>query len=606
MKLFGIDISRALKPHNKRQKSAYSAALANRLTEDWPIQILSADAATRWNIQQLRARSRDLERNGGIQERYLSALESNVIGSNGIGLQMKTRVGDARHTAGVRLDFDKNAIQFFESEWCDFGRRGNFDITGKHSRDDFYRLALRSTARDGDVIVLVYRGANVPNRWRIAYQLIEGDYLDDRFDLEASRTSGDASTRVPAGHTVRMGVELDEFKRKVAFWLFAKHPGDYGTAGVYAYDGRRMRIPALGTEPQAPVHCIHLTRYKRAEETRGVPWITPVMMAIRMLEGYEEAELIVSREQACKGLVWERDQFAPDGSPLDYGVEDTGGQLVENIEPGMTIEAPIGYKAKLLDPTHPNQNFPEFVKSIKRKISAGLKVSYNTLFVDLESVNYSSIRAGLLEEREEWKMNQTWFKDDMVLPSFNEWLSFGLMAGSFGAYGLTDYERLNQTELKFRRWPWVDPSKDIDSAVKAIEAKITTRSRVISDQSSADFEDTIDELQHEKEYIEAAKLDPLLAEPKRSGQLIDSADIANDPNAQDVSQIDEQPAKAAQPRDPATGKFVKNRLQDEAAKNRLQDTGQTINVNVDAKSPIKKFKITRPDGTIAQGEISYE
>ncbi len=194
----------------------------------------------------------------------------------------------------------------------------------------------------------------------------------------------------------------------------------------------------------------------------------------------------------------------------------------------------------------------------------------------------------------------------MVLPSFDQWLSFGLMAGAFQGYGLNDYERLNQTELKFRRWPWVDPAKDIASSIDAIEAKISTRSRVIADQSAEDFEDVIDELSHEQEYIMDAKLDPLLREPKRSGQLIDSADIVNDPNAESVSQIDNAQMKPKQPRDAATGKFLKKPdfLNQEKAGN--QETGQTINVNVDAKSPIKKFKITRPDGTVAEGEISYE
>jgi len=45
------------------------------------------------------------------------------------------------------------------------------------------------------------------------------------------------------------------------------------------------------------------------------------------------------------------------------------------------------------DPTHPNSAFSDFVKSIKRKISSAVNCAYNTLFVDLESVNYSSIRA---------------------------------------------------------------------------------------------------------------------------------------------------------------------------------------------------------------------
>src|SRR4051812_24160639 len=79
-----------------RTRTAYQGAVFNRLTDDWPVSILSADAATRWELKTLRARSRDLERNGGIAERYGSAVEMNIIGPNGVGLQMKARKSDAR------------------------------------------------------------------------------------------------------------------------------------------------------------------------------------------------------------------------------------------------------------------------------------------------------------------------------------------------------------------------------------------------------------------------------------------------------------------------------------------------------------------------------
>jgi capsid protein len=143
--------------------------MMNRLTEDWPVSILSADAANRYELRTLRARSRDLERNGGIAERYLSAVEMNVIGSDGVGLQMKARKSDARTATGITSDFDSDANRLIEKEWDEFGKRGNFDVTGKHSRKDFWRLALRTAARDGDALIL-FIAANVPNCWRIAFQ----------------------------------------------------------------------------------------------------------------------------------------------------------------------------------------------------------------------------------------------------------------------------------------------------------------------------------------------------------------------------------------------------------------------------------------------------
>src|SRR5262245_44393646 len=146
MRLFGLNISRA-----KRQvkaTTAYPSAMVTRLSEDFPIHILSADGATRWNLCELRARSQQLEREkGGIGERYLSCVETNVIGPDGIGLQLKIK--DA---AG---NFDQAGSQAIEQAWKDFGRMGEFEVTGEHSAQNFDRVSIRSSARDGDLLQVV-------------------------------------------------------------------------------------------------------------------------------------------------------------------------------------------------------------------------------------------------------------------------------------------------------------------------------------------------------------------------------------------------------------------------------------------------------------------
>jgi lambda family phage portal protein len=568
-------------PNSSRatRSAAYQGASVNRLTEDWPVSILSADAATRWNLRQLRARSRDLERNGGIQERYLSAVEANVVGSYGVRLQMKAKRADARTNSGLTAGLDDAANQLIEQDWIEFGRRGNYDVTGKHSRNDFWRLSLRTAARDGDALVLVYRGANVPNKWKIAFQLLEGDYLDDTWNVD----------RLPSGNLIRMGVELDQFRRKVAFWIFAKHPGDYGVEGVYTYDGRRLRIPAYDPNSPAPVSAIHLGRTKRSEETRPVPDITPVMMAIKMLEGYEEAELVASRAQACKHVFYERDLFNSQGDQL-FDNEDASGNLVDDMEPGGATELPAGYKANFFNPTHPNQAFPEFVKSMKRKISAGLNCAYNTLFVDLESVNYSSIRAGLLDEREMWKMRQSWLGDDLVQPSFDCFLQMGLMLGLWPGLGMTDYIRVRDGAIwKFRRWDWVDPFKDVRASVEALGAKITTRAQVIADRDGGDFEDVIVEYGREQDFMRAHGVDP--------APIATVAEQIIDPNVGDNT--DPNPNNQSRPAAP-TGPPQRKAIEPAVP--------QALNLVIDAKaaSNRRKGKITRPDGTIAQFDFEYE
>jgi lambda family phage portal protein len=465
-------------------KIGYASGEINRLNSDWAISVLSADAATKSSLKVLRARSRDLERNGGIQERYLSAQEANVIGPEfmafrGSGLQMKITSG------GETPDMVANDL--IEKEWFEFCKKGNFDVTKKHSCNDFWRLTLRTVARDGDALVLAYRG--YPNRWRLAFQLLEGDYIDDSFNED--------------DQNIRMGIELDAYRRKVAVWVLSKHPGDARFVDrIYSKDGLRglrRRIPILGTDPSASVVALHITRPKRAEETRGVPWITPAMEAIKQLEGYEEAELVASRVQACKHIFYTSEMFTPQGDRI--GEEDqTTGELVESVEPGMATDLPPGKKPVFYDPTHPNQAYPDFVKSIKRKISSALNCAYNTLFVDLESVNYSSIRAGLLDERTHFKMLQSWFQDDVACPSFNVFLEMALLSQAI-PYSISEFDRLNHPEFKFRRWPWVDPRNDAQTAEILLRNRLTTRTDLIHDSSAKDFEDTMDQLDYECGYI---------------------------------------------------------------------------------------------------------
>jgi hypothetical protein len=124
--------------------------------------------------------------------------------------------------------------------------------------------------------------------------------------------------------------------------------------------------------------------------------------------------------------------------------------------------------------------------------------------VDLESVNYSSIRAGLLDERTEWMMKQHWFQDDVVCPSFDVFLEMSILSQAL-PYSMSELDRLNYPEFKFRRWPWVDPRNDAQTAEILLRNRLTTRTDLIHDSSAKDFEDTMDLLDYECGYILSKK-----------------------------------------------------------------------------------------------------
>ena len=73
-----------------------------------------------------------------------------------------------------------------------------------------------------------------------------------------------------------------------------------------------------------------------------------------------------------------------------------------DAEAGSFGVLPPGYKFESWDPDYPHQNYENFVKARLRSIASGLGIAYHTLANDLSDVNFSSARAGTLEERDNW------------------------------------------------------------------------------------------------------------------------------------------------------------------------------------------------------------
>ena len=187
--------------------------------------------------------------------RFLSGLESNVLGHAGIGLQMKVTENGGRP--------DTLANDLIERAWRDWAQSESCTVTGRMTWFDVQRLALRSTARDGDCIIRMIRDTE-----GFRLQLLEGDRLEINFNM----------AKLDSGNEVRMGVEIDRFGRPVAYHLLDKHPSD-----VSAVQAKRERIPAD--------QVIHPFITDRIAQTRGTPWMVSAMTRLQMLGAYEEAEL---------------------------------------------------------------------------------------------------------------------------------------------------------------------------------------------------------------------------------------------------------------------------------------------------------------------------
>ena len=445
-----------------RRKRGYDAAIVNRLTSNWTIANKTSDEELKTSLRALRARSRNLAMNNDYARKYLKLVVANVVGVNGIVLQSKVKQPSG--------EFDKGANKIIEEAWAEWGKRGVASICGQLSWRDIERLAIESVARDGEILIRKVFGYD--NYFRFALQVLEADHLDEDYNREPdSRNS----------NSIRMGIELNPFGRPVAYHLLQNHPG----ANTYNYSGKNYeRIPAE--------QIIHVFYKERPTQSRGVPWMHTAMTRLNMLGGYEEAELVAARVGASKmGF------FTSEGGNGVVGDGDTEGEIIDEAEPGTFGRLPEGVDFKPWDPSHPNTAFKDFGKAILRGVSSGVNVSYNSLSSDLEGVNYSSIRQGVLDERDQWRVLQTWNIGSLHDQVFSSWLRQGM---DFGAINLPPrkFKKFNVPKWQPRGWGWVDPLKDTRSNINSVAAGLKTRGQVVAEQG-LDLEDIFKELKREED-----------------------------------------------------------------------------------------------------------
>jgi hypothetical protein len=196
-----------------------------------------------------------------------------------------------------------------------------------------------------------------------------------------------------------------------------------------------------------------------------------------------------------------------DATTPPIGEIDPGtGQAYETSLPGSWETLPAGYTASAFESKYPDAVFGTFVKDALRGISSGLGVAYNGIANDLENVNYSSIRAGVLEERDTWVELQNWLVEQLVEPVYREWLGLGLLAGAItfpagAALPALKFDKFYPHSFTGRRWQWVDPEKDAQANILAVQHGWTTNEKVAAERGE-DYWDNVEAIEQENTWAD--------------------------------------------------------------------------------------------------------
>ena len=474
----------------------------------------SADAELSTSLDRMRAASRQMVRDSSYAKRAKLIVVNNVIGA-GIGMQAQVM------SSLEALRNDINAA--IEKAWSQWASADSCHTGGSLAFGDFERAAMGQVFEAGEVFVRLHFRRFGESAVPLALELIEAERVPHNLVEPGA---------VTANGEVRMGVEVDEFNRPIAYWIRQRHPGDI-RARVGATD-RFERVPAD--------QIFHLRVVDRWPQTRGEPWLHTVMRKIDDLNELTGAELQAVRASAYYFATIQ----TPEGDHPFAGKQEEGanaqgavGQAVMDIEPLTVQQLAPGEELSFHAPNRPNANLDAFLRHIVREGSTGIPgVTYEALSGDYSQSNYSSSRMGLLDARDSFKVLQQWWLRSFRRPLHKVWLQQAVLARAVPGIPVDQYalapDKFEAVLFKPRGWSWVDPTKEVGAYKEAIKAGLTTLTDVIA--ATADGRD----------------IEDVIATRKRELQMLDEADIDVDTTVEEP-QEPMAPAAGAAPADVEDG-----------------------------------------------------
>jgi len=463
------------------------------------------------------ARSRGLWRNNDYVRRYRQLLVSNVLGPIGLRLQMRMSLRDGRPNQPVN---DR-----IEAAWRAFGTRAACEVSGNLEWADVERLCLECLARDGEFLIRkLPRG---PHGFQL--QVIDPTLLDVGLNLT-----------VAGGRRIVMGVEVDEYGAPIAYHIRNGARPAYQTTTAFDH----VRVPAA--------EIIHRFVAEEPGQVRGIPWTATAAQRLWLVRDFEKAAMVASSNAAKRiGFFVSPNGEAPPGmgdtivSAVLEQAKAAGRVLTADevaklksvaekystTAPGTYDTLPDGYDFRPFESDFPHVGHGEYVKATLRGAASGLGVSYVSLGNDLESVNYSSARVGILEERQFYKWAQGWLTAALHAEVFTAWLEKALF--KLDELRVLDAARLPQylaaATWQPRRWAGIDPVKEAAAAEKNLQLKLTSRRRLILERGE-DPDEVFDEIAAEESQfgplMPAAVAPP--AEPEEDAAEDDAEDKTED------------------------------------------------------------------------------
>lgn len=473
--------------------NSYRAAGHDRLRSDWISSTMTTDTTpASYELNTLRARSRDLIRNDAVANAVIDTFLTSVIGS---GLQVQSTIsakdlGVSEERAGK---IREKAEDIFNN-WKPFA-----DRAGILNFDEFQRLIFKKILEDGEALILP---TWYETKWRPygrCLQMVESDELDSNW--------------TPNPDTVN-GITFDKGGAPLTYWIKKYIKNQYNTTvAVREPNG----IPARDKEGRPNI--LHVFESLRPNQTRGIPKLSPVLDKFEELNEYLEAELVSARVSACLSV------FVQKADPMQAAMamsndSDTDGYRIQDIEPGVINYLAPGESINVVDPKR-NESLGAFMETVLRTIGMSLGLPYELLVKDFSKTNYSSARAALLEARRQFTFYRQWIAAKVCQPIYELILEEAYLRGELpitrNQYE-TKWDMIKKAMWVGAPWGQIDEIKETQASILRINAGLSTYAAELAGVGK-EWNDVFAQRAREEQLAEELDLDFALSTVLSKGEV---------------------------------------------------------------------------------------
>jgi lambda family phage portal protein len=459
-----------------------------------------------------KSRARHLAMNNSTIAKYLTILDTHLVGPDGFRLRVEYGTYDALgkwKQDRVINESIKNAYK----AWC---KRGVCEISGQHDFVSLTRAIARCTAIDGVSFVRLHK---VKNAAGLALELVNVDRLN------TSKTQ-----RLPNGNRVVMGVEFDDNFKRIAYHLKQVSSGQ----GQHVY--KDEVVPAS--------EMLQVMKADRPEQLMSVTWLAPVLANIYQLAEADTSTLTAINIGAAQmGFL----KSTTDDEKIIEALADSlesGEFPTLGVKAGQVTALPPNVELQMFDPIFPAASATELTTRMRADIANGLGLNAITLFGGYNETSFSGGRLATMQEREMFDTLHDWFINVLLVPVFENWLKSSLSRGIKRADGKGNVdatlfeEILECSKYDGRTWTPIDPTKDLEAYKQLVENGWMTRAQVCA-IFGTDFETNIQELAFEADIARKANVYiPNVSDPLKSAELDASKEAAKASAAQAQSEAD--------------------------------------------------------------------